>query len=308
MGRQPAAALQAGYAVGMKNVLDAGWRAALYCMHPRVIAWSVLPLALCASVTALLAHAYWASATDAVSQALQSWSFSQTLLHWLDVSGLGGLRAMVAPLVVVALAVPVLVVFSLLVVAALMSPALVRLVVARRFPQLQARGTGGWLINAARSFAWTVLGLLVLVLSLPLWLIPPLAIVLPPLIWGWLTERVMCDEVLAQHASRDERRDLMRRHRGPLLLMGVITGYLGAAPSMLWAMGALTLAFAPLLLIFSMWLYTLIFAFSALWFAHYALAALDELRGGGEASAAPGAAPAVSIDQMPTHDRALGEF
>ena len=42
--------------------------------------------------------------------------------------------------------------------------------------------------------------------SLPLWLIPPLVLVVPPLIWGWLTYRVFSFDVLSLHASRDERR------------------------------------------------------------------------------------------------------
>ncbi len=34
--------------------------------------------------------------------------------------------------------------------------------------------------------------------------------------------------------------------------------------------------FAPVLIVVSIWLYTLVFAFSALWFAHYLLAALQD--------------------------------
>ncbi len=78
-------------------------------------------------------------------------------------------------------------------------------------------------------------------LSVPLWLVPPLVLILPPLIWGWLTYRVMSYDVLAEHASADERRKLMRDHRWPLLAIGVVCGYLGAAPSLLWAFGAATL-------------------------------------------------------------------
>jgi hypothetical protein len=88
----------------------------------------------------------------------------------------------------------------------------------------------------------------------------------------------MTYDVLAEHASREERRELVRRHRGTLLGMGVLTGYLGAAPSLLWASGALAIVFAPVLVPLAVWIYTLVFAFSALWFAHYALAALQALR------------------------------
>jgi hypothetical protein len=41
----------------------------------------------------------------------------------------------------------------------------------------------------------------------------------------------------------------------------------------------------------SVWLYTLIFAFSALWFAHYALAALQQLRQADAVDAVDAAVP-----------------
>ena len=60
--------------------------------------------------------------------------------------------------------------------------------------------------------------------------------------------------------------------------MGIACGELGAAPSLLWAVSALALVLAPFLILVSIWLYTLVFAFSSLWFAHYLLAALQRLR------------------------------
>ena len=116
-------------------------------------------------------------------------------------------------------------------------------------------------------------------ISVPFWFIPPLVLIVPPLIWGWLTYRVMGFDVLAEHASVAERQALLREHRWPMLWMGTIAGYLGAAPSLIWAFGALTVLFAPLLAVVAVWLYTLVFAFSALWFAHYGLAALQALAG-----------------------------
>jgi hypothetical protein len=117
-----------------------------------------------------------------------------------------------------------------------------------------------------------------MLVSLPLWLVPPLVLLIPPLIWGWLTYRVMAFDALAKHASTDERRELFKRHSGWLLVMGVVSGFLGASPSALWAMGA---GFAPafvLLVPAAIWIYTLVFAFASLWFSHYCLAALQALR------------------------------
>jgi hypothetical protein len=135
----------------------------------------------------------------------------------------------------------------------------------------------------------TLAALLATLLSIPLWFVPPLVLVLPPLIWGWLTYRVMSYDMLAEHASPDERRTLLRDHRLPLLGIGVLTGYLGAAPSLLWASGVLFVAMAPMLIPVAIWIYTLVFAFAALWFAHYLLAALEMLRA---QPASPDMAPA----------------
>jgi hypothetical protein len=174
--------------------------------------------------------------------------------------------------------VPVFVVATLLVAAMLMTPAIVRLVAARRFPRLEARRGGSFWSGVGVSLGCTAVALLALMLSIPFWFVPPLVLVLPPLIWGWLTYRVFAYDVLATHASRDERRQLLDDERWPLLGMGIACGALGAAPSLLWAVSALALVLAPFLILASIWLYTLVFAFSSLWFAHYLLAALQRLR------------------------------
>jgi hypothetical protein len=111
-----------------------------------------------------------------------------------------------------------------------------------------------------------------------MWLVPPLALVLPAFIWGWLTYRVMSFDVLAEFASADERHTLMARHRMSFLGMGVVTGLMGAAPSLVWASGAFFAAFFVFLVPIAIWIYTLVFAFSSLWFAHFGLAALQALR------------------------------
>jgi hypothetical protein len=97
---------------------------------------------------------------------------------------------------------------------------------------------------------------------------------------------VLAYDALATHASAGERRIVMRTRRWALLFMGLVCGYLGALPALLWAFGALSFVFAPLLLVASVWLYTLVFAFAACWFVHYALAELQRLR-----DAAPAVVP-----------------
>ncbi|MGZ5182020.1 MAG: EI24 domain-containing protein [Ramlibacter sp.] len=262
----------------MGLLLDSFWRAVAYCLHPRVVALSFLPLILMVAAALGLGWLFWDGAVDGVFRWLESSAMLSQVGDWLHGMGLGGLRTVIAPLVVIALATPVIVLGALLAVAVLMTPSLVKLVAERRFPALERRRGGSMLASIGWSLGSTLLALVALVLSLPLWLIPPLVLVLPPLIWGWLTYRVMAFDALAEHASREERQALLRRHRLPLLAIGVLCGYLGAAPSVIWASGALLAAAFVILVPLAIWIYTLVFAFSSLWFGHYCLAALERLR------------------------------
>ena len=49
-------------------------------------------------------------------------------------------------------------------------------------------------------------------------------------------------------------------------------------PAAIWAINVVALALAPFLIVASIWLHMLVFAFSTLWFTHYTLGALNELR------------------------------
>ena len=259
-------------------MFDSFWRALLTCMNPRVLLWSLLPLFVAGASVAVLGWAYWEPALDAVRSALDGWSLSADVYQWLHSVGAPGLRSVVAPMVVVALTVPVVLLGTLLLVAALAAPAVVRLVAARRFPDLQALQGAHWMQGLLWSLACTAAALVALLLSVPLWLVPPLVVVLPPLIWGWLTCRVLSFDVLAQHASAPERRIILRGQRWRLLAMGVACGYLGALPSLIWAAGSAALILAPLLALVAVWLYTVVFVFAACWFAHFCLAELQRLR------------------------------
>jgi hypothetical protein len=280
----------------MRSLIDAAWRAAAYCLHPLVIGLSLLPLVLTCGLAYLLARAYWEPAIDAVRAAFESWDLLEALFKWLEKIGLLGLKSVLAPLVVVFLATPVIVFVSLLAVAVLMAPFMLKLVARRRFPTLEPRRGGSFAGSLFVSVSATLIAALAMLVSIPFWLVPPVALVVPPLIWGWLTYRVMSYDMLADHAGKAERQALVRRHRPVLLAMGVLTGYLGAAPSLLWVSGVMFVAFAPVLVPVAIWVYTLVFAFSALWFAHYLLAALASQREAESAAKAEMAAMAGSLE------------
>lgn len=271
----------------MNLFLDSLWRAAGYCLHPRVILLSLLPLALMVALSLGLGYFFWDRTLDWVRVWLDSSNLMHAFWGWLETVGAGNLKAVVAPLVVIFAITPLIVLLTLLLVAVFMGPALARLVARRRFPDLERKHGGSLLLGIGWSLGSTLVALLAMLVSLPLWLVPPLILLLPPLIWGWLTYRVMAFDALAEHASAAERREIFRRHRLWLLGIGVLTGYLGAAPSVVWASGALFAAAFVVLVPVAIWIYTLVFAFASLWFAHYCLAALRDLRSQPPSTPAP---------------------
>jgi hypothetical protein len=287
----------------MNLMLDALWRAAAYCLRPRVMLLSLLPLILMVILTLAWGYYFWDDSLAWVRDALEGFAVVQAVSGWLTNMGWSNLQSVLAPMVVIFLATPVIVVLSLLLVALMMTPALVHMVAASRFAQLEKKQGGSWWGSALWSIWSSVAALAVLLLSLPLWLIPPVILIVPPLIWGWLTYRVMAYDALADHASADERRVLLRRHRWSLLGMGVVCGFLGAAPGLIWVSGALLAAAFVVLVPLAVWLYMLVFAFSSLWFTHFCLSALQGMRAEALHNAGPALAsnrPESQVGQAPS--------
>ena len=70
----------------MKLLLDSFWRAAAYCLHPRVIFLSLVPLVLMAMLALGLGYFFWESALDAVRGALGTWSVFSTVIGCITFS------------------------------------------------------------------------------------------------------------------------------------------------------------------------------------------------------------------------------
>ena len=93
-------------------------------------------------------------------------------------------------------------------------------------------------------------------LTLPLWLVPPMALILPVFWWAFAFSRMMRVDAIVEHASPAERRLLIQRHNGGFWVIGLICSLLNLLP--------------PAWIILPV--------FSALVNAHYGLEALKRLR------------------------------
>ena len=244
----------------MGLLFDSFWRAAAYCLRPRVMLLSAVPLLLMALLALVLQHFLLGCRCQGMTSLLDDSTLLASMLSWLASWGVANVMDWLAPLMVVLLASPVLVVVSL----------------GRRFSDDARLGEYGGRseVSVSRAKAGRCFvgqhfvvagfhgdGTPGIVVFCAFVAGSPLVLVLPPLIWGWLTYRVMAFDALAEHASKDERREVLRRHRVTLLGMGVLTGYLGAAPSIVWASGVVFAAAFVVLLPLAIWIYTLVLRF-----------------------------------------------
>lgn len=193
--------------------------------------------------------------------------------------GLGMVKTLVVPLVALLLLLPLMICTSLLFMGLAAMPAIGRHVGTTDYPDLEKKH-GGSIVGSVFVNLTAVLVFIVLWLAtLPLYFIPPLAILVHALLWGALTARVMSYDALAEYATAAELRLLRQRHRRALLLIGTISGAAGALPGIAWIGGALiSVVLFPLLALLSLWLYVVIFIFTGLWFQYYCLHALTALR------------------------------
>ena len=262
----------------MQLVMTSFGRALLSQLHFRMLLLTVWPFLLSLLLwgvvlwLGLQPMIDWLHAWFADNNLFQS---AASVLGWF---GLGAVKTVLVPLIAMWLLLPLMVVTALVFVGVIAMPAVVRHVSNRHYPQL-ARLRGGSLAGSlSMSLGSFLIFAVMWLVTLPLNAVPLLAFVVQPALWGWLTYRVMAYDALSEHASAEERRVLMRRHRWPLLAIGIAAGAMGAAPTLLWLGGALSVILFPLLAGVSIWLYVLVFVFSGLWFQHYVLEALQRQR------------------------------
>ena len=263
----------------MQQVFKSFGLALVGAMHPKMLWLSLRPFMIVSVLWGALIWLTWTPALEMLSAFLTASMFTSWIADGLIWAGFESARAWIAPLFFVMLLIPLISISLLVFIAITTVPTIVKVVTRQYAYKDIARKKGGSLFGSFVYTLWSALICLALVmLTLPVWWIPPLVAVLPPLLWGWLTMRLMSYDVLALHATAEERDALLHQHRWPLLAMGIISGMLGAVPTFFWATSVLALVLFPIVSFVALWIYSLIFVFAALWFTHYLLEALKELR------------------------------
>ncbi len=262
----------------MKALLFSFGRALASQFHPRMMLMTLAPFAVALVFWGLFLWQMLQPIYDTIGRFLADNDAYGASAKVLAVLGLAALKVFLVPLIALWLLLPLMVATSLIFVCLLTTPAVARHVGRRHHGALERRQGG-----SAANLLWISLSSFLLfvvlwVVTLPLCALPVVGVAVQPLLWGWLTCRLLASEVFGIYGDAAERTELMQRHRWPLLAIGTLTGLLGMVPSILWMGSALAMAFFPLTAVVALWLYVLAFTFSGLWFTHYCLAALEAHR------------------------------
>jgi hypothetical protein len=195
--------------------------------HPRMLWLMIWPMLI---ALVIWGTALWVTGAQLVAMLagwMQEWVQSGTFFIRWDI---GGLIALAAKVLVFLMFIPLVWLTALLILSAFGMSAMVEHVASRRFPQL-ARRRGGGIAGSVWNGVVALAGLIGLgLISLPFWLLPPLWPLIPVAIMGWLNQRVLRYDALAEHATGDEMQRLFSAQRGNLYALGAILALLAYVP------------------------------------------------------------------------------
>jgi CysZ protein len=222
-------------------------------LHPRMLWLMLWPVMISLAIWGTVAIAFWAQLVATLAAFINEWLLSAQFLASYDLSAWA---LFVAKAMILIGLVPLIQLTALLILGVFGMQAMVDHVARRAYPGL-ARRQGGSFAGSVWNSVVALLGLVGLgLLSLPLWVFPPLWPLIPVAIMGWVNQRVLRYDALAEHGDGQEMAQVFHNTRGSLYVLGALLALIAYIP--------LVGFFAPVLFGLAM--------------IHYLLAGLQALR------------------------------
>ena len=196
-------------------------------LHPRMLWLMVWPMLVALTLWGIAALALWTRLALWLAQRLQQWLEPAAAFIRFD---LGDAALIAAHVMLFLLFVPLVYVTALFILGVFGMQKMVEHVAARSFPELQRRRGG----SAAGSVGNGIVALLGMVgmflLSLPLWILPPLWPLIPLVILAWVNQRLLRYDALAEHADAQEMSRLFRERRAGMYVLGLLLALAAYVP------------------------------------------------------------------------------
>jgi len=218
-------------------------------LHPRMLWLMLWPVLIALGIWGTLAIVFWAQLAVWLAGVINQWLTT----GWFAIQWeMQGAALVAAKFLILIMLVPAIQLTALLILSTFGMPAMVEHVAVRSYPGLEQR-KGGSVAGSVWNGVVALCGMVLLFLvSIPFWLFPPLWPMIPVAILGWVNQRVLRYDALAEHADAAEMRQVFAGRRSSLYLLGLVLALMAYIP--------LVGFFAPVLF--------------GLSFIHYLLAAL----------------------------------
>lgn len=204
----------------MDAVITALIGAARSLVHPIILMILLVPMLIALAIWIGVGWAYWGTWTSAI----QNTVVDHTTFTWAPNWDMARLASWIAAAVVLAILAPVVILTALLIATVFAMPVLVRHVAQSDYPNLDRRHGGTLIGSIWNALAAIFLFALLWIVTLPLWLLGPLAVLLPLLLSAFLNQRLFRYDALSDHADAAEMKQIFEFARGRLFLLGLITG------------------------------------------------------------------------------------
>lgn len=231
-------------------------RSVLSQFHPRMLLALLLPFIVVLVGSVVLIWLFWSPLTLWLRESVMQWGMFEQIDSWLVAAGLFSLNIWLVPILATMILLPVAGIAGLAIAAVFVMPIVLRHLGKTTYSDVVPRGKMGFVVSGWNAFWVVVLFCAGWLITMPLWLIPPLALILPTLWWTFAFTRMLRLDALVDVATAQERRDIIKQHNAGFWTLGLICALLSLLP--------------PAWLILPV--------FSSLLFAHYSLDAVRRLR------------------------------
>lgn len=209
------------------NVLASLGYGLVNVFHPRMLWLMVWPMLVSLAVWVTVAWILWGRLALWIAEVLTQWA--APIAGWAPFD-LGTAATFIANFMLLVLFFPLVYLTALFILGIFGMDKMVDHVAAQMSPSPERRrggGTAGSIWNGVVSLVGMVLAFLV---TLPLWLVPPLGPIAVLAILSWVNQRLLRYDALAEHAGKAEMQRIFRERRGGLYSLGLLLALAGYIP------------------------------------------------------------------------------
>jgi CysZ protein len=196
-------------------------------LHPRMLWLMIWPMLVSVVIWGVTAFFLWTRLALWIAANLEKWLGVAPFVSGFD---LGSATLVAANVLLFLLFVPLVYLTALFIIGIFGMQQMVDYVATRSFPALERR-RGGGVAGSGLNGVVALAGMAgMFLVSLPLWILPPLWPVIPLVILAWGNQRLLRYDALAEHAGQEEMKRIFRERRGGMYLLGLLLALAAYVP------------------------------------------------------------------------------